>query len=147
MSSVLELGISELGGKEIKSVKSIKVVENKGIVGDRHFHDYNDPYNQITLIESENIDEYNLENKLEIPYLYFRRNIVTKEIKLNKLVVSKFSINEILLEGIDLCRPCKHLQTILGHRDIIKKFLQKGGLRCQILKSGEINLKDVIKIQ
>ena len=50
--------------KKIKSVKSIKVVENKGIVGDRHFHDYNDPYNQITLIESENIDEYNLENKL-----------------------------------------------------------------------------------
>ena len=34
----------------------------------------------------------------------------------------------------------------LGENNIIKEFLRKGGLRCQILKSGTIKIGDEIKI-
>ena len=59
---------------------SIEVLANKGVVGDRHFDEYNDPYNQLTLIEAENIDYYNTKYGLGISYKDFRRKYITKGI-------------------------------------------------------------------
>ena len=108
MGSVLKLGITNLNNTSIKEVDLIEVIKDKGIVGDRHFHDYNDPYNQITLIESENINEYNTKHNLNIPYLNYRRNLITKKIKLNDLINKKINFGKLILECIDLCNPCKH---------------------------------------
>ena len=146
MSEVYKLGISINNNQPISEVNSIKVLANQGIVGDRHFNEFNDPYNQITLIESENIDNYNVKYGLNIPYKDFRRNIITKGIKLNDLVGKRFKIGKVELEGIDLCRPCKHLSEILDQDNIIKEFLRRGGLRCQILTSSTIEVGDKINV-
>ena len=144
MSKVLKLGISSENNKAIKEVVSIEVLVNKGVIGDRHFKDFNDPYCQLTLIESENIDYYNLKYGLNIPYVNFRRNIVTKGIRLNELVGKKFKIGSVELEGVDLCRPCRHLTEVLNQDNILKEFIRKGGLRCQILSSSTIQIGDEI---
>ncbi len=146
MSKVFELGITRNNNKKINYVESIEVVANKGIVGDRHFKEFNDPYCQLSLIESENIDYYNSKYGLNISYLEFRRNIVTKGIQLNNLVGKKFFIGKVKVEAIDLCRPCRHLTEVLNQDNIIKEFLRKGGLRCQILSSSKINVGDEIKL-
>ena len=146
MSKVLKLGITDSNNKKINEVNSIEVLANKGIIGDRHFSEYNDPYCQLSLIESENIDYYNSKYGLDIPYLDFRRNIITQGIRLNNLVGKKIQIGQVQVEGIDLCRPCKHLTEILNQDNIIKEFLRRGGLRCQILSSSKINVGDKIKI-
>ena len=146
MSKVFKLGITSINNRKIEEVDSIDVLANKGIVGDRHFDDYNDPYNQLSLIEAENIDYYNLKYGLNIPYIDFRRNIITKEIKLNDLIGKKIQIGDVKVEGIDLCRPCKHLSEILNQNNIIKEFVRKGGLRCQILNSSKIKVGDKIKV-
>ena len=146
MSKVFELGITRNNNKKINYVESIEVVANKGIVGDRHFKEFNDPYCQLSLIESENIDYYNSKYGLNISYLEFRRNIVTKGIQLNDLIGKKFFIGNVKVEGIDLCRPCRHLTEVLNQDNIIKEFLRKGGLRCQILSSSKINIGDEIKL-
>ena len=146
MSKVFKIGITNTNNKKIEEFDSIDVVANKGIVGDRHFKDFNDPYCQLSLIESENIDYYNIKYGLNIPYIDFRRNIVTKGIQLNELVGKKFKIGEVEVEGIDLCRPCKHLTEILDQANIIKEFLRRGGLRCHILLSSKIKIGDKIKI-
>ena len=146
MSKVFKLGITSNNNKKIEEVESIEVLANKGVVGDRHFDNYNDPYCQLSLIEAENIDEYNLKFGLNIPYLDFRRNIITKGIKLNDLVGKKLSIGNVEVEGIDLCRPCRHLTEMLDQENILKEFLRKGGLRCQILSSSKIKVGDVIKV-
>ena len=146
MSKILKIGISNLNNQKINEVDSIQVLANKGVVGDRHFSEFNDPYNQLSLIESENIDFYNLKYGLNIPYLNFRRNIVTKGVKLNDLVGKKFLVGNVKLEGIDLCRPCRHLTEVLNQDNIIKEFLRKGGLRCQVLSSSKINIGDRIKV-
>ena len=146
MSKVLKLGITDINNKKIKEVEKIEVLSNKGVIGDRHFNEFNDPYCQLSLIESENIDYYNLRYGLNIPYLDFRRNVVTKGIRLNELIGKKFVIGKVKLEGIDLCRPCRHLTETLGQENIIKEFLRKGGLRCQILSSSSISVNDIIKI-
>ena len=146
MSQVLKIGITKNNNQKIQEVTSIKVLANQGVVGDRHFKEFNDPFSQITLIESENIDFYNIKFGLNIPYIDFRRNIVTKGIQLNSLIGKKIKVGNVELEGIDLCRPCRHLNEILNQDNIIKEFLRKGGLRCQILSSSSINVGDEINL-
>ena len=146
MSKVYKIGITKINNQKIDSVESIDVIKDKGIVGDRHFQEFNDPYNQLSLIESENIDYYNNKYKLNIPHLDFRRNIVTKGIELNDLIGKKIRIGDVLVEGVDLCRPCKHLSEKLNQNNIIKEFLRRGGLRCRILSSSNICINDEIKI-
>ena len=49
----------------------------------------------------------------------------------------KIKIGSGKLDVIDLCRPCRHLSEKLGRDDIIKEFLRKGGIRCQIINDGK----------
>ena len=91
MSEVIKIGIAKSKNGEIQEVKEINVSAGKGIIGDRYFNEKNEDRNQLTLIESENIDYYNNKFNLKIPYLNFRRNIVTKGIKLNDLVGKKLA--------------------------------------------------------
>ena len=65
---------------------------------------------------------------------------------MNDLVGKRFQIGKVELEGIDLCRPCKHLSEILDQDNIIKEFLRRGGLRCQILTSSTIEVGDKINV-
>ena len=146
MSEVIKIGIAKSKSKEIQEVTEINLSAGKGIIGDRYFHEKNEDRNQLTLIESENIDYYNNKFNLKIPYLNFRRNIVTKGIKLNDLVGKKLIIGKIEAKGIDLCRPCKSLQKNLGQDNIIKEFLRMGGLRCEILSSSNIKVGDEITV-
>jgi len=146
MSKVYKLGITNNNNQKIREVNSIEVLANQGIIGDRHFKEFNDPYSQLSLIESENIDYYNIKYGLNIPYIDFRRNIVTKGIRLNDLIGKKFLVGEVELEGIDLCRPCRHLCELLDQDNIIKEFLRRGGLRCQILSSSSIEVGNKIKV-
>ena len=146
MSEVYKLGVSNKNNQQINEVNSIDVLANQGVVGDRHFQEFNDPYNQLSLIESENIDYYNIKYWLNIPYLDFRRNVVTKGIQLNDLIGKKILVGNVELEGIDLCRPCRHLTEVLGQDSILKEFLRRGGLRCQVLSSSNIKIGDKIKV-
>ena len=146
MAEVFKLGIATDNNQPISEVHSIEVLANKGIVGDRHFHESNDPYNQLSLIESENIDDYNIKFGLNIPYIDFRRNVVTKGIKLNDLIGKKLKVGNVELVAIELCRPCRHLTEMLHQKNILKEFMRKGGLRCQILTSSKINIGDEIEL-
>ena len=146
MGEVLRLGITKNNNQPIKEVNSIEVLANKGIRGDRHFHEFNDPYNQLSLIESENIDDYNIRFGLNIPYIDFRRNVITKDIRLNDLVGKKLKVGSVELDAIDLCRPCRHLTEMLNQKNVLKEFLRKGGIRCQILSSSNIHVGDKIEL-
>ncbi len=147
MSIVFKIGITEKNNKEIENKDIIEVIAAKGIIGDRYFHDYNGDREQITLIESENIDYYNKTFDTNFDYLEFRRNLITKNIQLNDLVGKIIIVGKIKLKVNDLCRPCKDLQNRLGKDNIIKEFLRKGGVRCEILSSGTINIGDKITVK
>ena len=146
MPKVFKIGITKTKNQKIQEVEQINVSAGKGIIGDRYFNEFTEDRNQLTLIESENIDYYNQKFNLKIPYLNFRRNIVTKDIKLNDLIGKKIIIGKTKIKGIDLCRPCKELQEKLGLDNFIKEFLRKGGLRCEILTSTNIKVGDEIKV-
>ena len=146
MYSVANICISSESGKKMESMNSIKVIANKGIVNDRYFKEKNDKNNQITLIESENVDYYNKISGTNFIPTDFRRNVITKGISLNKLVGKEILIGEVRLKVHDLCEPCRYLQELLGEKNLVKKLLNRGGLRCELLTNGNINVNDPIKI-
>ena len=147
MGKVLKIGISKNIGNEIQiqSLNEVEAIAGKGLINDKHFKDGNEVRCQITLIEIENINYYNRISNTTIPAISFRRNIITEDIKLNELVGKEFIIGEVRVKAHDLCRPCKYLEESLKQKNIVKEFLYKGGLRCEILADGKIFIGDIIK--
>ena len=147
MGKVLKIGISKNIGNEIQiqSLNEVEAIAGKGLINDKHFKDGNEVRCQITLIEIENINYYNRISNTTIPAISFRRNIITEGIKLNELVGKEFIIGEVRVKAHDLCRPCKYLEESLKQKNIVKEFLRKGGLRCEILTDGKIFIGDIIK--
>ena len=144
MGKVLKIGICKTNGDQITSVKEVKAVCGKGLINDRYCKENNNEKCQITLIEIENINHYNKSFGTKFSSINFRRNIVTENINLNNLVGKKFFIGDVKVEGHDLCRPCISLQNKLNEKNIVKEFLHKGGLRCEILSDGKIFIGDKI---
>ena len=145
MGKVHKIGISKNKGNHITDVNEVNVVRGMGIENDRFFKKDNNKISQITLIELENINYYNKLYNENIPAINFRRNIITEGIKLNELLNTEFFVGEVKLKAHDLCRPCKYLQESLNQKSLVKEFLLKGGLRCEILTSGKISIDDMIK--
>ena len=146
MPKVIEIAISKGSGSVMKNVDSIESIAGKGLLNDRHFKEGNEKKSQITLIEIENINHYNQISRASILPKDFRRNIITKGIKLNELVGSEFFIGEVKVRAHDLCRPCKYLQESLNQKNLVKELLRRGGLRCEILISGKISIGDKIQL-
>ena len=144
MAKVIEIAVSINPKAQMKSVEYVEAIAGKGLFNDRYFKENNEKKSQLTLIEIENIDYYNQISGTSIPAIDFRRNIITKDIKLNDLVGSEFFIGKTKVKAHDLCRPCKSLQDYLKQKNLVKLFLQKGGLRCEILASGKILVGDQI---
>ena len=145
MGKVIEIGITKDKGDQIESIDEADVIQGKGIVNDRHLRENNEKGCQITLIEIENIKHYNRIHKTNIPAIKFRRNIITENIKLNDLVGYELLIGSVKVKAHDLCRPCRYLQESLKQKNLVKEFLYKGGIRCEILTSGKISVNDIIK--
>ena len=145
MSEVSKICITNKSAEEMQEVNTVEVIASKGIVNDRYFNENNDQALQITLIESENIDYYNQISETNIPYISFRRNIITKGIQLNDLVGKEILIGNVKIKGHRLCAPCRYLQEMLKQKNLVKKLLNRGGLRCEILTDGIISVNDPIK--
>ena len=146
MSQVIQIGIHGSKGDKVRAIDAVEAVRGKGLVYNRHFKENNEKKCQITLIEIENIDYYNKISKTQIPPINFRRNIVTSGIRLNELLNKEFYIGKVRVKAHDFCKPCKYLQELLKQNNIIKEFLHKGGLRCEILSSGKICIGNKITL-
>ena len=145
MGKVFKIGIANIKGNQIQNVNKVEALKGKGLQNDRKFSENNQERRQITLIEIENINYFNNISKTNIPPLDFRRNIITENIRLNDLVGKEFFVGNVKSKSRDLCRPCRYLQDKLKQNNFIKEFLHKGGLRCEILANGKINVGDIIK--
>ncbi len=151
MSSVLKICIAQKASATPILKDKINAIKGMGIEGDRyylgqgHWSDKNKPHQQISLIESENIDFINLHFKNKFSYQDFRRNIITKNIRLNKLIGQKITVGESLLKVIKLRHPCLYLAKLLKEdKELVRHLRLKGGIACEIIKSGTIKNNDKI---
>ncbi len=137
MSEVFGITVCSDFGKDMIQLDSVEAIAGKGIVEDRYFKKNKNTSN-ITLIEKENIDLFNKNSSCSIPYQKFRRNIITKGIRLNSLVGREIFIGSVKIKVHELCQPCLKLQKLLGQNNFVKDMTHKSGIRCEILIGGKI---------
>ena len=146
MGKIKAINISNLDGENTIYVNQAILMKNKGIINDRYYGNFINNYEQVTLIESEKIDDFNKKIRKKIDYKDFRRNIITSGIDLNKIVNQKIQINNVILSVHELCQPCRYLQKKLEIKNLVRLLAFKSGVRAEIMKSGLISTYDKIKI-
>ena len=146
MAKIKAINISNLDGENTFYINQAILHKNKGIVNDRYYKNFKENYEQVTLIESEKIDDFNKKINRKLEYKDFRRNIITLGIDLNNNINKKIKISNVVLKIHQLCQPCKYLQNKLGIKDLVKNLIYKSGVRAEILNSGEISTYDRIII-
>ena len=95
MSIVSNICITSESGQQMEVKQSVEVLAYKGILQDRYFNENNEKDTQITLIENENVEYINKSMGTNFLDIDFRRNIITKGIKLNQLVGKKIKVGQV----------------------------------------------------
>jgi MOSC domain-containing protein YiiM len=136
------------GGPQVEQ-ELVRVVAGAGIEGDRYFGQHDEPGQNLTLIEIEEIEaflrEYGRADELSVTH----RNILTSGVRLNDLVGVEFWVGEVKLRGVELCEPCLGLGTALtsptlSPAGVVKRFAHRAGLRADVLSSGAIKRGDAV---
>ncbi|SBS32969.1 MOSC domain protein [Marinomonas spartinae] len=122
-------------------IEAVKVDAGKGIVGDRSYGKRQEAGQNITFVESEEIEAFNTNFDQQIGQSATRRNIVTEGIRLNNLVGKEFMIGDVRFYGVELCEPCAYLGQLLANDSlsapqVVKAWLHRGGLRADVLSTG-----------
>ena len=146
MPKIKAINITNLSGESTIYVNQAILERNKGIINDRYYKNFKKKYEQVTLIESEKISNFNNNIKSKFNYKDFRRNIITTGIHLNKMMNKKIQINNVVLKIHQLCQPCRYLQNKLSVDNLVKLLTNNGGVRAEIVQSGIISTFDEIKI-
>jgi hypothetical protein len=139
-------------GGPMLSVPEVSLVAGSGIVGDRYYGAKQRYSGQnLTLIEAEEIEAFNARNGTSIELTGPRRNVVTRNVRLNLLVGREFSIGTIRLRGVELCEPCRTLASHLAAAGLpkarfVREFRHRAGLRVDVLTSGSIRVSDQIVV-
>jgi MOSC domain-containing protein YiiM len=113
-------------------------VTARGLVGDR----YGDA-GDITLIEAEALAGLLADTGIELSHEESRRQVLTRGIDLNALVGQRFTVGTVECEGIELCEPCNHLQS-LTKPGVLRGMVHRAGLRADIVGPGHIMVGDKI---
>ena len=145
MSSVAYIFIAEKRGAPMQVRHTVEAITDTGLNGDRYTVEGNrpSPDYQVTLIELENIEAFTKHTGLALTHEMPRRNIVTSGVRLNGLVGQRFMVGDALLEGLELCEPCR-LFAKRTYAAVSEFFPGKGGLRARIVCGGIINTGDRI---
>ena len=148
MSKIEAINITNKSEEGTFYVNQAYLEKNKGIVNDRYYGNFKTKKEQVTLIDMEEIDLFNKTIEGNIDYKDFRRNIVVSGVNLCHLVGKKIKIINVILKIHEICQPCNYLQKRLRSPNLVKKLLNKSGVRAEILLSGYVEIGSrIIKIK
>ena len=145
MGKIEAINITNISEDNTFYVNQAILEKGKGIVNDRYYGNFKEKKEQVTLINLEEINNFNNKIKQNIDAKNFRRNIIVSGIDLNKFINKKIKINDVTLKIHEICQPCKYLQDRLKIPGLVKMLLNKSGVRAEILSSGSISVGDAVK--
>lgn len=141
--------ICSLAGEAMQPVSEVGAVPGRGLEGDRYYKRqgyYSDKAGdgrELTLIESEALEELAKDSGIRLEPERTRRNLLTCGVDLNSLVGKVFRIGDIRVKGVRLCDPCSYLES-MTEPGVLKGLVERGGLRVDILSQGRIRVGDTI---
>jgi MOSC domain-containing protein YiiM len=113
-------------------------VGDRGVVGDRYAE-----AGDITLIEAEALEAFTAETGIELSHEESRRQVLTRDIRLNDLVGKRFRVGEVEVVGRELCEPCNHLQS-MTRPGVLRGMVHRAGLNAEIVTPGRIAVGDEV---
>lgn len=135
--------------RSMEVVPSVKAVEGCGLRGDRYergegtFSDPNGRGYDLTLVEAEALEELS-KSGVKLAPEEARRNIVVRGVALDELIGRHFRVGEVECYGQRRCEPCAHLER-LTRSGVLLGLVHRGGLRADVLTSGEIHTGDLVE--
>ena len=124
------------GEAPMVEVERVRCVAGKGLEGDRFF-DWKPNYKgQVTFFEMETLEA--LEVALGIkgkPASVFRRNLITRGMKLDELIGQEFEIQGVRFLGTEEAKPCYWMDAAFG-AGAEQALRGRGGLRAKVLSDG-----------
>ena len=146
MGKIEAINITNISEENTFYVNQAILEKGKGIVNDRYYGNFKEKKEQVTLINLEEINNFNNQINQNIEAKDFRRNIIVSGINLNKFINKKIKINDVTLRIHEICQPCKYLQNRLKIPGLVKMLINKSGVRAEILTSGSLAVGDIIRI-
>jgi hypothetical protein len=150
MGSLIQICIADAAAVPMRTVHEIECVSGRGLAGDRYFEGIGTfsatakkPSHEVTLVEAEEIEDFNAQFGTKLKPEELRRNFITRGIRLNDLVGQRFTIGSVTFEGIRLCEPCSHLAAITGDQ-VLAGLVHQAGLRAAIVASGTVRVGDPV---
>jgi MOSC domain-containing protein YiiM len=132
-----------LAGGLVVEHERIQVVAGSGILGDRYYGKDDEPGQNITFVEAEEIEAFLTEYRQPHDLSLTGRNVVTRGVRLNELVGREFTVGGVRFRGVALCEPCRCLGDAmkasgLSPAKVIRRLVHRAGLRADAVTSGEI---------
>ena len=146
MGKIEAINITNISEENTFYINQAILEKGKGIVNDRYYENFKEKKEQVTLINLEEINNFNNQAKLNVEAKDFRRNIIVSGVNLNQLINKKIKINKVILKIYEICQPCKYLQDRLKIPGLVKLLVNKSGVRAEILNSGSLSVGDNVKI-
>jgi MOSC domain-containing protein YiiM len=141
---VTAIHITPTHGELPQPVERVQARAGKGLEGNRYFFEEGAPAgNAITLIGVEAIEAFTSETGISLTAQESRRNILTEGIDLNSLVGKRFRVGAIECVGVELCEPCRHLQS-MTRPGVLQGMVHRAGLNADILNDGVVTVGDAV---
>jgi len=137
--------IAEVAGAPMREVQMVEAVAGVGLAGDRYakaegsFNRGRLGKNQVTLMNTIFFEG------TEFAFTDSRRNLFVEGTELMWLIGRDFQIGTARFRGVKYCDPCQRPSKLSGKtRSFKEAFLDRGGLRADVLESGTIRVGDVL---
>lgn len=149
LGTILSIQIGGNANEKLSTLENVRAVQGMGLEGDRYYNrtgtysPKHDESREATFIEAEALEALAKDYRIELTGVESRRNFTTRGVALNHLVGKEFRAGEAIFRGIRLCEPCTHMEELSG-KPARKGLIHRGGLRAQIVKSGEVKVGDEV---
>lgn len=136
----------------MSAVDAIRVGAGLGLENDRysrgagHYSKNWRVGRHLTLIEAETIEALWHEQRIALKPGESRRNLTTRDVRLNDLVGQRFWVGDVLCVGTGLCEPCQYLSELTG-KPLLRLLVHRGGLRADVLTSGQLRVGDLLRVE
>jgi hypothetical protein len=128
----------------LRSVEVAEAIAGRGLLGDRYadgagtFSAGGGRGHDLTLVAAEVLEDVGLDP------VEARRNLIVRGVDLDALRGRRFRVGAVECLGQRRCEPCAHLER-LTRPGVLRALAHRGGLRADILRSGELRVGDPVE--
>jgi len=147
--AVVKIFVAPEGGVNMLAVDEVEALAGCGLKGDRYCR-RNGYWTgvdecEVTLIESECLDQIRAQTGISIESGEHRRNLVTQGVRLESLLGKRFQVGKAILEYDRPRPPCGYIES-LTEAGMTRALLGRGGICARVVGTGLIRPNDSIVV-